>query len=283
MSLFKRISLCILPLLFINILFLTVLIPSSIIANANEREPSKAAIVIDDFGGYTGGVEKFLHSNIPITVAIMPFLEGSTEQAKLAHELGFEIIIHMPLEPKKGKRSWLGPLPITSDLDTEEVKRRVRKAIEDVPHARGLNNHMGSKIVGNERIVRAILEVAKEHNLYIIDSATSGDSVVGKIAEELDIPFAVRDTFLDDSYSSRDHVYKQMLALCDLAKERGQAIAIGHVGVKGMDTFNGINDALPHFEKNNVLIVPASHLIKTKIEENPDSFWQNKEGDYLDD
>lgn len=241
---------------------------------ATDLESPKAAIIIDDFGGYTGGVEKFLNADIPITVAIMPFLDGSTEQAELAYDLGFEVMIHLPLEPKKGKQSWLGPLPITSDLETEEVKRRVKKAIEDVPHARGLNNHMGSKIVGNERIVRAILEVAKEHNLYIVDSATSGDSVLGQVAEEMNIPFAKRDTFLDDSYSSRNHVYKQMLTLCKLAKEKGQAIAIGHVGVKGLDTFNGINDALPYFEDNNVKIVPASHLIKTKIEEKPGSFWQ---------
>ncbi|MCD8508977.1 MAG: divergent polysaccharide deacetylase family protein [Bacillus sp. (in: Bacteria)] len=261
------------PISFLTLLVISMAIyPTPILAN--DWEFPKAAIIIDDFGGYTGGVEKFLNADIPITVAIMPFLDGSTEQAELAHDLGFEVMIHLPLEPKKGKKSWLGPLPITSDLDTEEVKRRVKKAIEDVPHARGLNNHMGSKIVGNERIVRAILEVAKEHHLYIVDSATSGDSVLETVAEELNIPFAKRDTFLDDSYSSRDHVYKQMLTLCRLAREKGQAIAIGHVGVKGLDTFNGITDALPYFEENNVKIVPASHLIKTKIEEKPGSFWQ---------
>ncbi|SDY58646.1 hypothetical protein SAMN05421736_102338 [Evansella caseinilytica] len=242
---------------------------------ANAEESPKAAIIIDDFGGNTGGVQRFLDSDIPITVAIMPFLEESTEQAERAYELGREIMIHLPLEPKKGKRSWLGPLPITSDLDTEEVKSRVKKAIEDVPHARGLNNHMGSKIVGNERIVRAILEVVKEHDLYIIDSGTSSDSVLPEIAEELNIPFAARDSFLDDTHSSRNHVYKQMIHLCDMAKNRGQAIAIGHVGVKGVDTFNGISDALPYFEKEEVTIVPVSHLLKTTIEKNPETFWQD--------
>ena len=247
-------------------------------ANAEEpqiNEEAKAAIIIDDFGGNTGGVKHFLKSKIPITVAVMPFLDESTEQAKIAHDLGFEVIIHMPLEPIKGKRSWLGPLPITADLETEEVKSRVEQAIKDVPYAQGLNNHMGSKIVGNERIVRAILEVAKEHDLYIIDSGTSGDSVVPQIAKEMDIPFAVRDSFLDDSFSSRNHVYKQMIYVCDMAKDRGQAIAIGHVGVKGMDTFQGINDALPYFQKKKVSIVPASHLIKTQIDQKPGTFWQN--------
>ncbi|MDG5787715.1 divergent polysaccharide deacetylase family protein [Evansella sp. AB-P1] len=266
------INILLIALLFFYLL-IVYCIPSITFAEEIEKE-GKAAIIIDDFGGNTGGVKKFFEADIPITVAIMPFLDGSTEQANLANTLGLEVMIHLPLEPKKGKKSWLGPLPITSDLDTQEVKRRVRKAIEDVPNAKGLNNHMGSKIVGNERIVRAILEVAKEHNLYVIDSGTSGDSVLPTIAKELDIPFAVRDSFLDDSFSSRDHVYKQMLHLCNIAKSRGSAIAIGHVGVKGIDTFHGINDALPHFEEKNVSIVPVSHLLKTKIEKKPGSFWQ---------
>ncbi|MFA9556035.1 divergent polysaccharide deacetylase family protein [Evansella sp. AB-rgal1] len=263
----RRILSCFCCLLFIVTSFEEVIAQTS-------YEDGKVAIIIDDFGGYTGGVTNFFDSDIPITVAIMPFLDASSEQANIAHEKGLEVMIHLPLEPKKGKRSWLGPLPITSELETAEVKRRVKKAIESVPHAKGLNNHMGSKIVGNERIVRAILEVAKEHDLYIVDSGTSGDSVIPKIAKELDIPFSVRDWFLDDTHSSRDHVYKQMLHVCELAKNNGEVIAIGHVGVKGIDTFNGISDALAHFEKNNVSIVPASHLLKTKIEKKPDSFWQ---------
>ncbi|UCZ54651.1 divergent polysaccharide deacetylase family protein [Bacillus shivajii] len=244
------------------------------------QEPSldspKAAIIIDDFGGETGGVKDFFDSDIPITFAIMPFLEHSTEQAKKANELGFEVIIHMPLEPKRGKRSWLGPSPITSDLSTEEVKKRVRNAIEDVPHAKGLNNHMGSKIVGDERIMRAIMEVAKEHELYVIDSGTNPKSVIPQLAQEMNIPFEIRDRFIDDSMSSRNHVYRQMVKVCELAKDHGEVIAIGHVGVKGIDTFNGINDSLPYFVKNNVQIVPASHLIETKIEQEPDKFWQGE-------
>lgn len=251
--------------------------PNLTYATDKKEAEAKVAIIIDDFGGKIDGVYRFLKADIPITVAVMPFLEESTEQAVQAHEMGFEVMVHLPLEPKKGKASWLGPMPITSDLSTEEVKNRVQKAIEDVPHAKGLNNHMGSKIVGNERIMRAILEVAKEHNLYIIDSGTSGDSVIPELAEEMNLRYGVRDTFLDDSYSSRNHVYKQMLKLCDQAEKHGDAIGIGHVGIKGTDTFNGISDALNHLENRSVQIVPVSDIIPTSIETDPDGFWQHGE------
>ena len=56
------------------------------------------------------------------------------------------------------------------DLTTKEVKERVYEAIATIPYAKGLNNHMGSLAVENEKIVRAIVEVAKERNLFIVDS-----------------------------------------------------------------------------------------------------------------
>ncbi|MBU9714728.1 divergent polysaccharide deacetylase family protein [Bacillus tamaricis] len=259
-----------------NIYFITTPITASA-ESPEENKNGKVAIIIDDFGGDTGGVEHFFESDIPITVAIMPFLEESTEQAHKAHELGLEVMIHLPLEPKRGKKSWLGPLPITADLETDEVKKRVEKAIEDVPHARGINNHMGSKIVEDERIIRAILEVVKDHGLYVIDSGTSGKTVIPKIAKELEIPYSVRDSFLDDTHSSRSHVYKQMVYVCNMARNYGEAIAIGHVGVKGLNTYHGITDALPYFKNKNVSIVPVSHLLETKLEEKPGTFWQEKD------
>ncbi|PYZ98535.1 hypothetical protein CR205_08095 [Alteribacter lacisalsi] len=251
-------------------------------AEENGQE-AKVAVIIDDFGGNTGGVYRFLRSEIPITVAVMPFLDESTEQAEMAHELGFEVIVHLPLEPKRGKASWLGPLPITSALSNEEVKNRVRKAIEDVPYAKGLNNHMGSNIVGNKRIMKAILEVAREYDLYVIDSGTSPDSVIPELAEEMNLRWAARDTFLDDSRSSRNHVYKQMLRLCSQAEKHGGAIGIGHVGIKGTDTFNGISDSLAHLKNRNVRIVPVSELIPTSVEKDPSQFWQRIVGGEADE
>ncbi|ERN54902.1 divergent polysaccharide deacetylase family protein [Alkalihalophilus marmarensis] len=240
---------------------------------AQADEWKKVAIVIDDFGGNVKGVESFLKGDIPITAAVMPFLEYSTEQAEEAHHAGLEVIIHLPLEPKKGKASWLGPKGITSDLSNEEVRKRVEEAIDDVPHAVGLNNHMGSKIVEDRRIMGVILDVVKEHGLYVIDSGTSNKSVISELAEERRIPYSVRDVFLDDSLSSRSHVAKQMRLLQKVAAVEGVAIGIGHVGVKGEETAAGILSSLRDLEKNKVQIVPASHIIESVIEQDPNYFW----------
>lgn len=237
-------------------------------------ENIEVAIIIDDFGGNVKGVDEFMTTNIPITVAIMPFLEKSTEQAENAHENGLEVMIHLPLEPKKGKKSWLGPKAITKDLSLPEVKKRVVEAIENIPHAKGINNHMGSLIVEDEEIMRVILETANDYGLYVIDSGTSPNSVIPKIAEEIGMPWAVRDVFLDDTKSSSGHVYKQMKYLAKVAEKKGHAIGIGHVGIKGDQTVIGIKQAIKELSNRNISVVPPSVLLKTNIEKNPEHFWQ---------
>ena len=108
--------------------FLLMIIPFLLFplhTNASEEKKEtkelKAAIIIDDFGGGTGGVRDFLEGDIPITAAVMPFTENSKAHAEWAHKNGFEVMIHLPMEPKRGKRSWLGPKPITVDLSPEGI------------------------------------------------------------------------------------------------------------------------------------------------------------------
>ena len=61
--------------------------------------------------------------NLPIklTVAIMPFLPSTKRDAELAYRNGHEVIVHLPMEPKRGKKSWLGPGAITTDLSDQEI------------------------------------------------------------------------------------------------------------------------------------------------------------------
>ncbi|MEH7275296.1 divergent polysaccharide deacetylase family protein, partial [Neobacillus vireti] len=207
---------------------------SSSFAENKETKELKAAIIIDDFGGGNEGVKEFLEGNIPITAAVMPFTENSKAHAEWAHKNGFEVMVHLPMQPKRGKRSWLGPKPITVELSPEEVKKRVKEALESVPYAVGMNNHMGSLAVENEGIVRAIVEVAKERKLFLVDSGTSPGTKFPEIAKELGVPLLKRDVFLDD-ISSSAHVRKQMARLAKVTEFQGKGIAIGHVGVTGKE------------------------------------------------
>jgi uncharacterized protein len=235
-------------------------------ASAKESQPKnlRAAIIIDDFGGGIGGVRDFLEGDIPITAAVMPFTENSMKHAEWAHKNGFEVMVHLPMEPKKGKRSWLGPKPITVDLSAEEVRERVIEAISTVPHAVGLNNHMGSRAVESEKVVRAIVEVARDKKLYIIDSGTSPKSKFPEITRELGVPLLKRDVFLDD-ISSSAHVRKQMRRLAKITEFTGKGIAIGHVGATGKICSVGVFQSMDEFKKRKIKIVPVSRLFEGQL------------------
>ncbi|KAA9017073.1 divergent polysaccharide deacetylase family protein [Niallia endozanthoxylica] len=247
-----------------RITFMTIMLLFSICITEIHAETKTAlrkelAIVIDDFGNNMKGTEEMLDLPVPITVAVMPFLSTTARDAKLAHKKGHEVIVHLPMEPKSGKKSWLGPGAITTDMSDKEIRKQVEKAIESVPYAVGMNHHMGSKVTEDERVMRVVLEVCKEKGLYYLDSKTSSNSVVGKVAEELSVPHLENDLFFDHIYSEQ-YINKQANKLMQQLTEEEQLIAIGHVGITGERVVSTLKTYIPKY-KEYADIVPLSTLI----------------------
>lgn len=223
----------------------------------------KVAIIIDDFGNHGEGTTEMLTSvSRPLTCAVMPFMPYTKEEAELAHKYGHEVIIHIPMEPHKGNPEWLGVKGITTLLSTENIKDIIREAIDEVPFAVGVNNHMGSKATEDKRVVSAIVEVLKEKNMYIVDSKTSPNSVIREVAEEYGILVFERDVFLDnlkDIYNIKNQIKKLEL----LAEKNKIAIGIGHVGPEGGTvTAKAIKEMIPDIESMGLEIVPVSKLFE---------------------
>jgi polysaccharide deacetylase 2 family uncharacterized protein YibQ len=245
---------------WISSFLLLFLIAQPVFAEAPTPVAKKSlAIVIDDLGDSMKGTEEILNLPINLTVAIMPFLSSTKKDAELAFKNGHEVIVHLPLEPKNGKKSWLGPQGITTDLDDAEIRRRVEAAIHDVPHAVGMNNHMGSKATEDERVMRIVLEVCQEHGLFYLDSKTTGKSVVGKLATEMDVPYLENGLFFDDVYTT-EHIKKQAHLLEQKLSEIEKIVAIGHVGVAGPIMVDVLKEYIPAFE-NKADIVYLSDLL----------------------
>ncbi|NHN30129.1 divergent polysaccharide deacetylase family protein [Paenibacillus agricola] len=215
---------------------------------SNSASAKKIAIVIDDFGNNMQGSDEIMMLTIPLTIAVMPFMPTTRRDAEWAHRLGHDVLIHMPMEPLKGKKSWLGPGAITTDMPDEEIRKLVQQAIADVPYAVGMNNHMGSKVTADKRVMRIVLEVCKDNNLMYLDSRTNYKSVVKPIAEELGVRVLENHIFMDDSYSPR-HILKQLQKVHDHVLEHKATIAIGHVGTPGKYTAAALKQSLPALQQ----------------------------------
>jgi uncharacterized protein len=228
---------------------------------AQEVKPDRElSIVIDDFGNGMEGTKEMLELPAHLTIAVMPFLPTTQKDAKLAHEKGHEVIVHLPMEPVRGKKSWLGPKAITTDLSAEEIRSRVQEAIDDVPYAVGVNNHMGSKATADERVMTIVLEVCKERGLFFLDSRTSKKSVIGKVANGLGVPTISNHLFLDEVYTVR-HISKQMERLKKHIADHDGCVAIGHVGPPGKKTAEVLRRSLPAI-LDKAEIVPLTKLAK---------------------
>ena len=221
----------------------------------------RIAIIIDDAGNHMLGTKDILSLKRPMTVAIMPFLPSSKEDAIAAHKAGDEVILHLPMEPMRGKRSWLGPGAITTSMSDAEIKEQVRKDLDNIPYVVGLNNHMGSKASSDERVVRDIVNVAKERGVYIVDSATSMKSKMATVAREMGVPYVKRRVFLDDVHRP-DFVARQVRQLVEDARTSGWSVGIGHVGKFGASTYKGIVEMLPYIDKEGVKMVRVSDIIR---------------------
>ena len=227
------------------------------------RSDKRLAIVIDDFGNGMNGTADMLELPVKFTIAVMPFMPTTKQDAELAHKRGHDVIVHMPMEPNKGKREWLGPGAITTDLSDAEVRKRVEDAIKDVPYAIGMNNHMGSKVTADERVMRIVLSVVREHGMFFLDSRTTPKTVIPKLADELGVPRLGNDVFLDDVYTVQ-HISKQVGIVSRRLNEEVSCVAIGHVGPPGKKTAAVLKDSIPllkrqaQFVRLSELIIPSA-------------------------
>ncbi|WP_397376285.1 divergent polysaccharide deacetylase family protein [Paenibacillus xylanexedens] len=229
-------------------------------ASESPSNDKRLAIIIDDVGNDMRGTAEILAMPVKLTVAVMPFLPTTKKDAIAAHEKGMDVIVHMPMEPKKGRPEWLGPGAITSSLTDEEVRSRVEKAIDDVPHAIGMNNHMGSKITSDKRIMSIVLDVCKERGLFFVDSRTNFRSVVGELAVSKNMPPVGNDIFLDDQ-NSKQHIRKQLDLAAQRAIDKNICVVIGHVGHSGMNTSAVIRESVSRLQ-NQVQFVGIGDLVR---------------------
>lgn len=221
------------------------------------RAQARVAIIFDDAGASLEELDPIIALGRPVTVAVLPGLRYSREAAERTRAAGLEVFLHLPLEPEDPTKR-VGPGAITTDMSDEQIISIVRTDLEDVPGVVGVNNHMGSRATADERVMRAVLRVVKERDLIFVDSVTSARSIGSRLASEMQIRTAARQVFLDN-IDEREAIRRQIVRLIALARQRGEAVAIGHARRL---TARVLKDMLPEFDRQGIELVPASALAR---------------------
>lgn len=256
----RKILLAVLIIITIVIAYI-IIVQRNSIQCSYENAGGKLAIIIDDFGQSREGVEEMMTIDEHLTFAVMPFMEFTEEDAAQAEEKGYEVIVHLAMEPEHGKLSWLGPKPILCNMSQDEIKEIVEEAIDSVPHAIGANIHMGSKASCQEHIMESVLQVVKERKLYyFVDSRTGRKPIAKKMADSMGILCYENNIFLDGQ-KSKSHIIKKLKKAGDLALKKGKAIAIGHVGIEGgVKMASAIEEVRDELNEKNIELVFISEL-----------------------
>ena len=190
----------------------------------DKKSKPKIAIVIDDVTTQAQK-DKILSMGYKINMAFLPPTSGHPNSAKIAQSLSFHMI-HFPMQASSAfKGEEVNTLKITDSYET--IERRVKQLRDWYPNAIYTNNHTGSVFTENDEAMDKLFRALKRHNFIFVDSRTSNKSVAKKYAKKYDMPYIVRNTFIDNDLKY-NQIQNQLKDAIEIAKKNGYSIAIGH-------------------------------------------------------
>ena len=223
------------------------------------KEPrNRAAIIVDDMGYSMDAIRQLCSFQKPLTISILPFSPFAQEIARIAHQNGLEVILHLPLESVNNHDENNIDGLIHSQMSEEEIQKTVDINLEQVPYIKGANNHMGSKITPNEIFMTIIIQSLKDRNLFFVDSRTTTRSIAYEIAQKMQVPSAYRHVFLDGK-KQEDYIKGKLIELFRLARRNGVAVGICH---PIEETLKTLRENLHLASEYNVELVFVSQIVE---------------------
>jgi len=217
---------------------------------------AKIAVVIDDLGYNSNNLGIMEDIKYPVTFSVLPGLSYSETLAGKLHRLGFEIILHLPMEPHEKLN--LENNTILTSMDEAKIRKIIDTDLGGIPYVKGVSNHMGSKATEDSRTMSIIFNELKNRHLYFLDSFVTAKSVGQESAGKMNVEFAKRDVFLDNNLDAK-YIRRQIYQLKIKARQRGEVIAIGH---DRRITLEILKEVMPELAKEGYQFVFVSELVR---------------------
>lgn len=225
---------------------------------------TKLAIVIDDFGARNNQLLKdFCALDSAVNFAILPDLRYSKLVMEMANETGHETLIHIPMEPISYPRHDPGPNAIYVHLTEDEIEKRLEKFIDQFPLCAGANNHMGSLVTSDSKVMKTVLNVLKKHNLYFVDSRTSQSSIAYSLAKKMMIPTTENKLFLDTPNMDIVTLQGKLKQLEYLRKHNDKIVVITHCADERRLDF--LHKFIKEIRDRDFQLVPVSDFFKDEL------------------
>jgi len=232
--------------------------PASIVVAKNSNgkvADARLAIIIDDLGSDRAAAEAVFALGYPLTVSVLPNHEHSVDIAKEAHRRGFQVMLHLPMQSVANETREAQEL--RPGMPAPEVAALLDQFLQNVPDAAGVNNHQGSQATADTALMDELMPVLRDRHLFYVDSRTTAATVAYDTAQDFGVRSAFRNVpFLDD-VAEVAAVRKQLELALRGAREKGEAVAIGHPHPA---TLQALREVLPQAQRQGVRLVLTSEL-----------------------
>ena len=217
---------------------------------------AQLAIILDDLGSDRAAADAIFALPFPLTISVLPNHAHSAEIAEEAHRRGYEVMLHLPMQSVGNETPEAQELH--PGMPADDIPLLFEQMLQSVPNATGVNNHQGSQATADAALMEELMPTLQKWNLFYVDSRTTAATVAYDTAQRFGVRSAFRNVpFLDD-VAEASAVRKQLELALRGAKDKGQAIAIGHPHPA---TLQALREILPQAESRGVQLVHASDLV----------------------
>lgn len=217
------------------------------------------ALIIDDMGSSVAEVRALMNIGVPLTFSVIPGLHQAHQVATVAHGNGYEVMLHIPMEPQDYPQRKLESNGLLLSYGDKEVETRVRGFMHVIPYAVGANNHMGSRFTEDREKMGIVLDVLKENGMFFVDSMTTPKSVGLTLSRQMGLKATARSApFLDNS-ADVSAIKLQLASLARVAVKRGSAVGICHPHPA---TIRALAEQLPVMRSQGIRFVYVSTLVR---------------------
>lgn len=227
-------------------------------AGSSLADPPRIAIIIDDLGYHLANGQRAIALPGVVSFSFLPGSPRARYLANQAHAAGKEVLLHLPMQASSNG-AHIEPSEINLNMSQARVGSAFSEALAAVPHVVGINSHRGSLLTRHPgHMMWLMQEIAKREQLFFIDSYTTHHSVALQIAEESGVDATRRDVFLDPDRSP-ETVAREFERMKELARRRGQVVAIGH---PYPSTLELLERELPRLIEEGFELVSVSEIVQ---------------------
>lgn len=222
------------------------------------------AIVIDDVGRELHVFEQLLGLRFQLTFSVLPgavYAAGAQLRAGGDRRRYREIMLHLPMEPEAPTHMEEGAeadeIFLLETDDEAALRRKIGAALDHVPEAVAVNNHMGSRLTANRPAMDAVMEELAERGLPFVDSRTTALTVAEQAAAAAGIVHGARRTSFLDHDPRKEAIEAALMEAATRSREQ-PVIAIAHPSLEVVEV---LRTHLPRLHAEGIAVYPVSSIL----------------------